>query len=80
LIASLSKRGSAAEESQAQCIFCRSSPLRFSLFFFFNRASIVALPVALFFGQRMAKDYAGAAVLVPLFLLALSATYLLGSK
>ena len=33
--------------------------------------------VALFFGQRMAKDYAGAAVLVPYFLLALSAIYLL---
>ena len=33
--------------------------------------------VALFFGQRMAKDYAGAAVLVPYFLLVLSAIYLL---
>ena len=33
--------------------------------------------VALFFGQRMAKDYAGAAVLVPYFLVALSAIYLL---
>src|SRR2546423_10071597 len=33
--------------------------------------------VALFFGQRMTKDYAGAAVLVPHFLLALSAIYLL---
>jgi hypothetical protein len=33
--------------------------------------------VSLFFGQRMAKDYAGAAVLVPYFLLALSAIYLL---
>src|SRR6266699_3441157 len=33
--------------------------------------------VALFFGQRMAKDYAGAAVLVPYFLLTLSAIYLL---
>jgi hypothetical protein len=33
--------------------------------------------VALFFGQRMAKDYAGAAVLVPYFLLALIAIYLL---
>jgi hypothetical protein len=36
--------------------------------------------IALFFGQRMAKDYAGAAVLVPYFLLALSAIYLLASK
>jgi len=33
--------------------------------------------VALFFGQRVAKDYAGAAALVPYFLLALSAIYLL---
>ena len=33
--------------------------------------------VSLFFGQRMAKDYAGAAILVPYFLLALSAIYLL---
>ena len=33
--------------------------------------------LALFFGQRMAKDYAGAAVLVPYFLLALVAIFLL---
>src|SRR5437660_2023127 len=33
--------------------------------------------LALFFGQRMAKDYAGAAVLVPYFLLCLVAIYLL---
>jgi hypothetical protein len=32
--------------------------------------------VALFFGQRMAKDYPGAATLVPYFLLALAAIYL----
>jgi diacylglycerol kinase len=38
--------------------------------------SAVAL-IALFFGQRMAKDYAGAAVLVPYFLLALVTIYLL---
>ena len=38
--------------------------------------SAVAL-VALFFGQRMAKDYAGAAVLVPYFLLTLVTIYLL---
>jgi hypothetical protein len=36
--------------------------------------------VALFFGQRMAKDYAGAAVLVPYFLLALAAIYLLAPR
>jgi hypothetical protein len=33
--------------------------------------------IGLFFGQRMAKDYAGAAVLVPYFLLTLVAVYLL---
>src|ERR1700730_9614256 len=38
--------------------------------------SAVAI-IALFFGQRMAKDYAGAAVLVPYFLLTLVAIYLL---
>jgi hypothetical protein len=31
----------------------------------------------LFFGQRVSKDYAGAAALVPYFLLALSGIYLL---
>ena len=38
--------------------------------------SAVAI-IALFLGQRMAKDYAGAAVLVPYFLLTLVAMYLL---
>ena len=33
--------------------------------------------VGLFFGQRMAKDYPGAATLVPYFLLTLAAIYLL---
>jgi len=33
---------------------------------------------ALFFGQRVAKDYAGAAALVPYFLLVLAAIWLLG--
>ena len=32
---------------------------------------------ALFFGQRVAKDYVGAAALVPYFLLAITAIYLL---
>jgi hypothetical protein len=41
--------------------------------------SAVAL-IALFFGQRMAKDYAGAAVLVPYFLLTLVAIYLLAQS
>jgi diacylglycerol kinase len=44
----------------------------------FYGAVIAAISItALFFGQRMAKDYAGAAVLVPYFLLALAAIYLL---
>jgi len=38
--------------------------------------SAVAI-TALFFGQRIAKEYAGAAVLVPYFLLTLVAIYLL---
>jgi diacylglycerol kinase len=33
--------------------------------------------IALFFGQRVAKDYAGAAALVPYFLLTLAAVYVL---
>lgn len=44
----------------------------------FCGAVIAALAIlALFFGQRVAKDYAGAATLVPYFLLALVAIYLL---
>jgi hypothetical protein len=44
----------------------------------FYGAVIAALSIlALFFGQRMAKDYAGAAVLVSYFLLCLVAIYLL---
>jgi len=43
----------------------------------FYGAVVAALALtALFFGQRMAKDYVGAAVLVPYFLLALAAIYL----
>ena len=34
--------------------------------------------IALFFGQRMAKEYAGAAILVPYFLVTLVAIYVLG--
>ena len=44
-----------------------------------NRISAVAI-TALFFGQRMAKEYAGAAVLVPYFLLTLVAIYLLAPQ
>jgi len=36
--------------------------------------------VALFFGQRVSKDYAGAAALVPYFLLTLAAIYLLAGR
>lgn len=44
----------------------------------FYGAIIAALSIiSLFFGQRMAKDYAGAAVLVPYFLVTLIGTYLL---
>jgi len=44
----------------------------------FYGAIISAITIlALFFGQRMAKDYAGAAVLVPYFLVDLVAIYLL---
>jgi hypothetical protein len=47
----------------------------------FYGAAIAAISIiALFFGQRMAKDYAGAATLVPYFLLALSALYLLAAR
>ncbi|MEP6937445.1 MAG: DoxX family protein [Chthoniobacterales bacterium] len=48
--------------------------------FAFYGAVIAAVSItALFFGQRVAKDYPGAATLVPYFLLALSAIYLLGT-
>ena len=44
----------------------------------FYGALISALSIlGLFFGQRMVKDYAGAAILVPYFLLCLAAIYLL---
>jgi len=53
-------------------VFLRDSGLAF------YGAAIAALSIlALFFGQRIAKDYAGAAVLVPYFLLSLFAIYLL---
>ena len=56
-------------------IFARDSTIAF------YGAVISAVTIlALFFGQRMAKDYAGAAVLVPYFLLALSAIYLLALR
>ena len=56
-------------------IFARESTIAF----YGAVISAIAI-VALFFGQRMAKDYAGAAVLVPYFLLALAAIYLLALR
>ena len=44
---------------------------------FFGAAVSAISITALFFGQRMAKDYAGAGALVPYFLLCLCALYLL---
>ncbi|MEO6864291.1 MAG: DoxX family protein [Gemmatimonadaceae bacterium] len=45
----------------------------------FGGAVLAAVSLcALFFGQRVGKDYAGAAALVPYFLLALAAIWLLG--
>ena len=47
----------------------------------FYGAVVSAVAVlALFFGQRMAKEYAGAAVLVPYFLLTFVAMYLLAQQ
>jgi uncharacterized membrane protein YphA (DoxX/SURF4 family) len=56
-------------------IFSRDSTIAF----YGAVLSAIAI-VALFFGQRMAKDYAGAAVLIPYFLLTLVAIYLLASR
>jgi hypothetical protein len=44
---------------------------------FFGAVVAGANIVALFFGQRISKDYAGAAALVPYFLLTIAAIYLL---
>jgi hypothetical protein len=51
--------------------------LRDSTVAFYGAVISAVAIVALFFGQRMAKEYAGAAVLVPYFLLTLVAIYLL---
>ena len=46
----------------------------------FYGAIVSAIAIlCLFFGQRMAKEYAGAAILVPYFLLTIVAIYLLGA-
>jgi hypothetical protein len=57
----------------AMIIFARDSAIAF----YGAVVSAIAI-IALFFGQRMAKEYAGAAILVPYFLLTLVAIYLLG--
>ena len=44
---------------------------------FYGAVISAVVIIALFLGQRMAKEYAGAAVLVPYFVLALAAIYLL---
>jgi len=54
--------------------------LRDSTVAFYGAVISAVSIVALFFGQRMAKDYAGAAVLVPYFLLTLVAIYLLAQR
>lgn len=54
--------------------------LRDSTVAFYGAVISAVAIIALFFGQRMAKDYAGAAVLVPYFLLTLVAIYLLALR
>ena len=54
--------------------------LRNSTVAFYGAVISATSIIALFFGQRMAKDYAGAAVLVPYFLLTLVAIYLLAQR
>src|ERR1700676_2515123 len=53
-------------------IFTRNSAIAF-----YGAIVSAAAILALFFGQRVAKEYAGAAILVPYFLLTLVAIYLL---
>ena len=54
--------------------------LKDSTIAFYGAILSAAAITALFFGQRMAKEYAGAAVLVPYFLLTLVAIYLLAPQ
>ncbi len=51
--------------------------LRDPLIAFYGAVMAAVSILALFSGQRIAKDYAGAAILVPYFLLTLAAIYLL---
>ena len=64
--------------SAVGCVFVILS--RDSTVAFYGAAISAVAVLALFFGQRIAKDYAGAAVLVPYFLLALVAMYLLAQQ
>jgi uncharacterized membrane protein YphA (DoxX/SURF4 family) len=64
--------------SAVGCVFVILS--RDSTVAFYGAAISAVAVLALFFGQRMAKDYAGAAVLVPYFLLTLGAMYLLAQQ
>ena len=64
--------------SAVGCVFIILS--RDSTVAFYGAAISAVTVLALFFGQRIAKDYAGAAVLVPYFLLALVAMYLLAQQ
>jgi len=61
--------------SATGCVFVILS--RDSTVAFYGAVLSAIAILALFFGQRIAKDYAGAAVLVPYFLLTLVAIYLL---
>ena len=61
--------------SAVGCVFVLIS--RDSTLAFWGAVLAALSIVALFFGQRMAKDYAGAATLVPYFILSLAAIYLL---
>ena len=61
--------------SAVGCVFIILS--RDSTVAFYGAAISAVAVLALFFGQRIAKDYAGAAVLVPYFLITLVAMYLL---
>ena len=60
------------------CVFVILS--RDSTVAFYGAAISAVAVLALFFGQRIAKDYAGAAVLGPYFLLMLVAMYLLAQQ
>ncbi len=58
----------------ALLVFSRNSTIAF-----YGAVVSAVTVIALFFGQRVAKEYAGAAILVPYFLLTLVAIYLLST-